>query len=235
LSVRLSGKPSATEQRDVASLVDAPRIQRHEIHPLTPEQTDRVLEAARGDPLEALYGLAVTTGMRQGELLALKWRDVDLEGGSLSVHATLQRVNGGLEISEPKTKRSNRRVELSQRTVAALRAHRARQKEARLRHLQAWEDTDLVFTNEVGRPIEATNLVSRSFQPLLKRAGVPRIRFHDLRHTAATLLLGKGIHPKIVSEMLGHSSIAITLDIYSHVIPTMQKQAATTMDALFGS
>lgn len=124
--------------------------------------------------------------------------------------------------------------------VAALRQHQRLQKEARMAHRLAWEENDFVFANEIGRPIEATNLVSRSFQPLLRRAGLPRIRFHDLRHTAATLLLGGGeagggIHPKIVSEMLGHSSIAITLDIYSHVIPTMQRQAAAAMDALLGS
>jgi integrase len=222
-------------QRDVASLVDAPRLERHEMHTLSPEQTEQLLEAARGDPLEALYVLAVTTGMRQGELLAIKWRDVDLEGGSLSVHTTLRRVDGALAFSEPKTKRSNRRIDLSQRAVAALRQHRARQKEARLKHLQAWEDLDLVFTNEIGRPVEATNLVGRSYKPLLERAGLARIRFHDLRHTAATLLLGKGLHPKIVSEMLGHSSIAITLDLYSHVTPTMQREAAAAMDALLGS
>ena len=99
----------------------------------------------------------------------------------------------------------------------------------------AWQDLDIVFANEIGRPIEATNLVRRSFLPLLEHAHLPRIRFHDLRHTAATLLLGKNIHPKTVSEMLGHSSIAITLDLYSHVTPTMQRDAAAAMDALLGS
>jgi len=157
---------------------------------------------------------------------------VDLEGGSVSVQSIVQRVNGSLEFSESKTKRSNRRIDLSQRAIAALRQHRTRQKEERLRHGLAWEDMDLVFANEVGRPIEASNLIRRPFLPLLTRAELARIRFHDLRNTAASLLLGRGIHPKIVSELLGHSTIAITLDTYSHVIPTMQRQAAAAMDAI---
>ncbi len=221
--------------RDVSALVDAPRVKRGEMHALSPEQAEQFLQAAKTDPLEALYVVALTTGMRQGEILGLNWRDVDLEGGSVSVQRLLQRVNGALEFSEPKTKRSKRRIDLSQRALAALRQHRIRQKEERIRHGLAWEDMDLVFANEVGRPIEASNLIRRSFLPLLEHAGLARIRFHDLRHTAASLLLGRGIHPKIVSEMLGHSTIAITLDTYSHVIPTMQRQAAEAMDAILSS
>ena len=122
---------------------------------------------------------------------------------------------------------------LTRAAVDALRRHRARQLEERLAAI-AWEDNGLVFANEVGRPVEATNLLRRSFHPLLERAGLPHIRFHDLRHTAATLLLAQGMHPKIVAEMLGHSAIAVTLDLYSHVTPTMQRQAADAMDAILG-
>lgn len=122
---------------------------------------------------------------------------------------------------------------LTPTAVGALRRHRARQLEERFGLAGAWEDLDLVFANELGRPLNATNLTQRSFRPLLARAGAPRIRFHDLRHTAATLLLGRGVHPKIVSEQLGHSQIAVTLDLYSHVTPTMQREAVTALESVF--
>jgi integrase len=199
---------------------------------LSPEQARALLETAEGDRLEALYVLALSTGMRQGELLGLRWRNVDLDGGSLQVRATLQRTRDGFTFSEPKTARSCRQVTLTKQAVEALRGHRSRQVEERLQMGGAWEDNGLVFANEVGRPIEAGNLIRRSFHPLLERAGLPKGRFHDLRHTAATLALGKGVHPKIVAEMLGHSQIAVTLDLYSHVTPTMQRQAADALEAV---
>ena len=217
--------------RNVAELVTPPRSERREMSTLSPEQARAFLETAEGDRLEALYVLALNTGMRQGELLALRWREVDLEGGSLQVTATLQRTSEGFTFSEPKTAHSRRQMALTAPAVEALRSHRARQLEERLSMGAAWEDNDLVFANEVGRPIEGTNLIRRWFYPLLERANLPRIRFHDLRHTAATLLLGRGVHPKIVSEMLGHSQIAITLDLYSHVTPTMQRQAVEALEA----
>jgi integrase len=188
---------------------------------LTAEQVRTLLGAALGDRMEALYVLAVTTGMRQGELLALRWRDISLEARSIGVQGSLQRTPFGLIIAEPKTTRSRRQVMLTTAACEALMRHRIRQNAERLLLGAAWEDHGLVFANTVGRPIEATNLIRQSFKPLLKKAGIPRIRFHDLRHTAATLLLGQGTHPKIVSEMLGHSTIAVTLDLYSHVTPTM--------------
>ncbi|MEX2247259.1 MAG: site-specific integrase [Dehalococcoidia bacterium] len=149
---------------------------------------------------------------------------------------SLQRVPSGFIIVEPKTAHSRRRITLSQAGLAALRRHRSRQGEERLRVGAAWSnELDLVFTDESGRAIDATKFLRQSFAPLLKAAGLPHIRFHDLRHTAATLLLGRGVHPKIVSEMLGHSQIAITLDLYSHVTPTMQREASAAMDAIVGS
>ncbi len=218
--------------RNVAKLVTPPRSSRQEMATLSPEQARAFLVAAQGDRLEALYVLALNTGMRQGEMLALRWRDVDLEGGSLQVRATLQRTSEGFTFSEPKTAHSRRQVALTAPAVEALRRHRTRQSVERLSMGAAWEDNDLVFANEVGRPIEGTNLIRRWFYPMLERADLPRIRFHDLRHTAATLLLGQGVHPKIVSEMLGHSQIAITLDLYSHVTPTMQRQAVEALEAV---
>ncbi len=170
--------------------------------------------------------------MRQGELLALRWRHVDLEARTVQVRATLQRADDGFTFAEPKTAHSRRQVALTKTAIVALRRHRGLQLEERLRLGTAWEDNDLVFANEVGRPIEATNLIRRSFHPLLERAGLPRIRFHDLRHTAATLMLGRSVHPKVVAEMLGHSQIAVTLDLYSHVTPTMQREATAALDAV---
>ena len=216
--------------RNVASLVTPPRQPRQEMRVLDPEQARTLLEAAEGDRLEAIYPLALTTGMRMGELLGLRWRDVDIDGGALQVKVTLRRTRDCFAFSEPKTARSRRQVALTDTAVAALKRHRSRQAEERLRLGVAWEENDLVFANEVGRPIEAQNLRNRLFWPLLERAGLPRIRFHDLRHTAATLMLGRGVHPKVVSEMLGHSQISITLDLYSHVTPTMQREAAAEID-----
>lgn len=220
--------------RNVCDLVDVPRMADREMHVLTPEQVRTLLDTVQDDRLEALYVLAVTTGMRQGELLGLRWRDVDLGRGTLSVRATLQRTKqDGYCFSAPKTKHSQRQITLSMIAIAALRCHRIRQDIERLAS-PMWEDLDLVFPNTVGKPMDGMNLLHYRFQPLLKRTGLPRIRFHDLRHTAATLLLGRGVNPKIVSEMLGHASIGITLDTYSHVLPTMQQSAAAEMDAALG-
>jgi integrase len=170
--------------------------------------------------------------MRFGELLGLRWRDVDLDAGILQVRRTLLRTAAGLHLTEPKTAHSRRRVALAPQAREALRTHRGRQAVERLQLGRAWDDQDLVFANAIGKPVEAGNLLRRSFWPLLAKANLPRIRFHDLRHTAATLLLSQGVHPKVVSELLGHSSIGLTLDIYSHVLPDMQQQAATAMDRL---
>jgi integrase len=217
--------------RNVCDLVDVPRMADHEMNVLTPQQVRTLLDGVRGDRLEALYVLAVTTGMRQGELFALRWRDVDLTRGNLSVRATLRRMKqGGYRFTPPKTKRSQRQITLTQLAIEVLRRHRVRQNSERLES-PVWEDVDLVFPNLVGKPLDGPNLLHYHFHPLLKRSGLPRIRFHDLRHTAATLLLGRGVNPKIVSEMLGHASVGITLDTYSHVLPTMQQSAAAEMDA----
>ncbi len=221
-------------QRNVSDLVDPPRLRRHEMKTLTEAQARRLLAAAVGDRLEALYVLALATGMREGELLALRWHDVDLERGTLQVQATLQYTTAGPTFVEPKTAQSRRRIALSKTAVDALRRHRVRQDEERRLLGDAWDNLDVVFPNAIGRPMDNVNFLRRQFLPLLERAGLPRIRFHDMRHTAATLLLGRGINPKIVSEMLGHASIEITLGLYSHVLPHMQQQAADAMDAALG-
>jgi integrase len=221
-------------QRNVSDLVDPPRMRHHEMTTLSEQQARTLIGATHGIRHEALYVVALATGMRLGELLALKWRDIDLERATLNVRATLQRTPDGLILAEPKTAYSRRTIALSRTAVAAFRQHHARQQEERLRIGETWHDMDLIFANEIGRPLEAGNVLRRSFWPLLKRAGLPHMRFHDLRHTAATLLLGRGINPKVVSEMLGHSHISITLGLYSHVTPHMQQQAADAMDAALG-
>jgi integrase len=219
--------------RNVCEAVDRPQVQRREMRALTAGEAARFLEAARADRLGALYVLAVTSGLRQGELFGLHWQDVDLDAAR--VHVTRQLVSGedGLPVlTDVKSRAGRRVVEIPALTVAALREHRGRQAEERLRLGDAWEHPELVFTTTIGTFLSPTNLTRQSFRPLLKRAGLPLIRFHDLRHTAASLLLAAGVHPKVVQERLGHSSIAITLDTYSHVVPSMQRAAADRLDAL---
>ncbi|MDO8690228.1 MAG: tyrosine-type recombinase/integrase [Dehalococcoidia bacterium] len=217
---------------NVADAVDAPRVKRQEIKALSPEEARRLIDAGKGDRFEALYVLALSTGLRQGEMLGLRWKDVDLEGGCLQVVGTLQRSHHGLAITEPKTARSRRQVGLTDAARDALRQHRTGQLEERLQAGPLWEDSDLVFPNDTGRPMDAGNLLRRYFSPLLKKAGLSHIRFHDLRHSAATLLLSQGINAKVIQEMLVHSSNALTLDTYSHVLPTMQREAREDMEAI---
>jgi integrase len=197
---------------------------------LCAEETRRLLEAARGDRLEALYVLAVHTGMRQGELLGLKWQDVDLKAGTIQVTRTLTRSGTSLLLGEPKTAKGRRKIKLTTKATAALRVHRKRQLEGSVQRVGLWKDQGLVFASESGTLINPTNLRMRSFASLLKRAGLPKIRFHDLRHTCATLLLGRGVHVKFVQELLGHANITITLDTYSHVLPGMGDQTARAME-----
>lgn len=212
-----------------------PRPRRAEMHVLTQAQVAVFLEATRDHPSYALYVLAITTGMRQGELFGLKWADIQLDEGKLVIRRALQRQNeAGLVFIEPKTPRSRRTILLSQRAIDALREHRGRQLRKRLMLEAEWNDTDIVFCNDTGRPLDP-GWQRQVFQQALKRTGLPVIRFHDLRHTAATLLLSQDVHPKVVSEMLGHATISLTLDTYSHLVPAMHAQAAAAMDVLLGA
>jgi integrase len=220
-----------------AADVKAPRPAPEEMRPLSEAEARTFLDAAResGDRFEPLYVLAITTGLRRGELLGLRWDDADLSEarGTLRVGRALVREGGRYILGETKTKRGRRRVNLTPRTVTALKAHRKRQLEERVRLAGLYEDHGLIFASENGTPLNPENLVKRSFKPLLKRAGLPEIRFHDLRHTCATLLLSRSVHPKMVQELLGHATIAMTLDTYSHYLPSMGDQASGAMgDAL---
>ena len=218
--------------RNVCEAVDVPQVSREEMQPLTAEQARTLLQIAGGERLEALYVLAVHTGMRPGELLGLRWQDVTLgdAGGTLQLNRALS--DG--ELTTPKTKGSRRRIRLSAGSAKALRAHRKRQLEERMQKAGLWQDQDLVFPSSVGTPLSHRNVV-RSFKALLKRAGLPpSIRLYDLRHTCATLLLSRNVHPKYVQELLGHASIALTLDTYSHIIEGMDGGTADAIEEALG-
>ncbi|CAN5548750.1 site-specific integrase [soil metagenome] len=217
---------------------DPPRVQRDEMRPLNQNQARRLLSVAgasgpNGEPdrFHALYVLAVHTGMRPGELLALKWEDVELEAEILSINRTLS-MKG--EFAAPKTAKSRRRIRLTAGSIAALKAHRKRQLEERMRLSSLWRDHGLVFPSTVGTPLNHRNL-ARAFKDLLKRASLPdTVRLYDLRHTCATLLLARNVHPKYVQELLGHASITLTLDTYSHVLPGMDGGATSAMEEALG-
>lgn len=218
--------------RNPAEAVEPPRPIRSEMQVLSPESINTLLASCKDHNLYAIIYLAVATGLRQGELLGLRWDAIDLDSSSLSVTRTLQYISGlGLIFREPKTAGSRRKVSLSDETVRMLREHRKHQIETRLSLGPAYNDQNLVFANALGNPIPPY-IVSEKFNILIKRIGLSPLRFHDLRHTSATLLLRAGVHPKIVSERLGHSGVAITLDTYSHVLPDLQSEAANLMDKL---
>jgi integrase len=205
--------------RNIAEAVTPPRPPKREIQPLTREQMKTLLEASRGDKMEAFYVLAATTGMRNGEILALQWQDVDLEAGTLQVRRTV--FNG--KVNAPKTASGRRSIRLSKLAIGALKQHRLNAAKQRI--------SEWVFSTKAGTPISVHNVHNRSWKPLLMRAGLPaNTRMHDLRHSAASLLLAQGVPVKVVSEMLGHADVSTTLSIYAHVLPDMQSTAADGMD-----
>lgn len=219
--------------RNVAEAVKAPQPVKKEIHPLTGEQVHDLFDAASeaGDRLEALYVLAVHTGMRQGELLGLRWPDMELDASRLSVRRSLRYVGSGPTYTSTKTGK-DRSIDLTPDAAAALRAHRVRQNEERLAAGHRWRDEGLVFPGEYGQPMRGPTLTRGSFKRLKRAANLPdETRFHDLRHTCATLLFGEGVHPKFVRTPLGHATVSITLDIYSHVLPGMGNRTVSAMQA----
>lgn len=211
-----------------------PSPRRVEMKTWTADQLRAFFAATEGDRFRSCYVVAATTGVRRSELLGLRWADVDLETGVMAIRRGL--VAAGYEVheGEPKSGRA-RTVALDAETVAELKRHRARQLQERMKWGEAWTDAGLVFTREDGTAIHPQSL-SGAFERAVKRSGLPVIRFHDLRHTHASLLLSAGVHPKVVQERLGHSSITITLDLYSHVAPGMQEDAAARLGSLvFGA
>ncbi|HET8630265.1 MAG TPA: site-specific integrase [Thermomicrobiales bacterium] len=223
--------------RNVVTLTEPPRVTPPELQTLTPAQARAFLDAVRGDRLEALYAVALALGLRQGEALGLRWQDVDVDAGVLHVRVALQRLRGdGPRLVEPKTRRSRRSLPLPPAVATQLRAHRGRQREERLLAGREWQGDhwDLVFCTALGRPLDARHVVY-AFKRHLRRAGLPDIRFHDLRHSCASLLLAQNVHPRVVMETLGHSTITLTMNTYAHVLPEAQRQAAALMDGLFGA
>jgi integrase len=216
-----------------AASVKAPRPGKPEIRPLSPDQARKLIATAHeaGDRFEALYVLALHCGLREGELLGLRWADVNLGGevATVQVMRTLSETRTGHKFEKPKNGKG-RSLRCSQKATDALRRHRARQGEERLRVGSLWQDNGLVFPTTTGTTMSGTNLLGRHFKPLLKRAELSAIRLHDLRHTCATILLMAGKHPKYVQELLGHASINITLDTYSHVIEGMDGGLGDAMD-----
>lgn len=187
----------------------------------------------RGDRLEALFTVALAVGLRQSEALGLRWADVSLDAGTLAVQRTLQRVNGEWQFFEPKTARSRRTLPLPAAVVAALREHRARQLQERLRRGAAWQGDkwgELVFSDEVGGPLSGFHVAYR-FRKLLAVAGLPPMRYHELRHGAASLMAAQGVPMRTAMEMLGHSQIATTANVYAHVAPEATRDAAARMEA----
>lgn len=222
--------------RNVARLVRPPRVPQKEMQTFTAEQARTLLRAAEvaGDRLAALYAVALATGAREGELLVLRWKDVDWDAGAIRIQRTLLRTRTGLQIGEPKTASARRTIPLGRATT--LRGHRLTQAEERLRlRLGKASDADLVFASEAGTLIDPSNLLANSYYPLLNRIGLPRLTFHALRHTAATLMLEAGTHIRVAAERLGHSDPGVTLRVYSHVSATMQREAADTLDRVLGA
>lgn len=213
--------------RNVATLVEPPRQERPKTpQPLDVDECKRVLAAAEGLRNSARWTVALALGLRQSEALALQWKDIDFDRGTLSVRRGLHRVPGqGLVFTEPKTDRSRRTIAVPVPLIEALRRQRAAQNEERLLAGTEWDDWDLVFAQPNGRPLDKHSDYE-AWTKLLKNAGVRHIRLHDGRHTAATLLLTAGVHPRVVMELLGHSQMRTTTDIYSHVMPALAQEAA---------
>lgn len=218
--------------RNVAELVDPPRQERPVITPLSAEEARRLIEVASEGKWGAVIVLALTTGMRESELLGLRWQDVDLDHAVVRVTHQIVNDHGRLVLAEPKSASSRRAIPLPEMAVSALREHRRNQIAHRLQMGERWQEMDLVFPNEVGGPMDRTNFLGRVFKPLLAKAGLRPVRFHDLRHTTATLLLEAGEHPKVVQERLGHSTIGVTMDLYTHVVQVLQNRASDRLSAL---
>jgi integrase len=218
--------------RNVCELVTRPRIPKHDITPLTLEQARRFRQHIQGHRFEVLITLAVVTGMRRGELLSLRWSDIDFQRSILQVLHTVDRFTGhGYVEGEPKSAAGVRSIRLPGFLVDMLKQHRVRQM-AQKSQAKAWEERDLVFPNSRGGYLHPNHL-GEAFRALLEQAGLPAIRFHDLRHSAATILLSMGVNIKVIQEMLGHSDISITLRVYGHLLPSMQQEAVDKWDSAF--
>lgn len=218
--------------RNVCELVTRPRVPKHDIAPLTLEQAQRFRQHLQGHRFEVLITMAVVTGMRRGELLSLRWSDIDFQRGILQVLHTVDRFTGyGYVEGEPKSAAGVRSIRLPAFLVEMLKQHRVQQV-AQKSQAKTWQERDLVFPNSRGGYLHPNHL-GEAFRELLEEAGLPSIRFHDLRHSAATILLSMVVNIKVIQEMLGHSDISITLRVYGHLLPSMQQEAVDRWDSAF--
>jgi integrase len=197
-------------------------------------EAKRLLKVIQGERLEALFILALTTGLRRGELLALRWDDIDLGSRQLHVRRAMQRVDGKLQFAGPKTSSARRTVVLSRFAVRHLEEHKKRQDAERLALGDTWREHGLVFASSVGTPIEPRN-VNRRWDELRQRAGLDGLRLHDLRHGCATFLLAQGVPARAIMDVLGHAEIGVTMNTYAHVLPVLRQEAADAIDELFGA
>lgn len=221
--------------RNVAGLCDPPRPLQRDLPMITAEQAGRLLTAAEGHRLEALFVLALTTGARMSELIGLSWPAIDLERGSITIRATLQLINGEFQLVETKTTGSRRTVALAPMAVSALRRHYTRQMEEKLRVGPAWDNAlGLCFTTKLGEPLKRHRVLRQEYRPLARAAEFPAsLTFHDLRHIAASLALSQNVPWTLVSEMLGHANVSTTMNVYAHTVPGTQGQIADAMEAVF--
>jgi integrase len=220
--------------RNVTDLVTPPRLEKREREPLTLEQAKKLLDVARGDRLEMLLVLALTTGMRRGEMLALRWSDIDFEGQSLQVRRTVDFIaKYGYVENEPKTARGKRKILLPTFVIGMLKQHKVKQLERRLKVGESWYNLDLVICGLEGNYLNP-RYMNKLFDKLLVEACLPHMHFHDLRHSAVTLLLSMGVDPRSIQEFVGHEDITTTLGIYSHMLPSMQQGIVEKLDDLFG-
>ena len=230
--------------QNVATHAKPPRVERHEVQPFGVGEAQCFVEAVQGHRLEALFTVAIASGLRMGEALGLRWEDIDLDARTLHVRRSLQRNFGKLSaeecdnygivsLVEPKTVKSRRIVAIPKSLVASLKTHRSRQQQERLVAGTRWVDSKLVFTTTIGTPIDQRN-IQEQFKRVLKNAGLRKQRFHDLRHAAASLLLAKGASPREIMDFLGHSQFSITMDLYTHLVPEVRRATADRMDEIFG-
>ncbi len=228
--------------RNVADLVDGPKVEHHEVKPPTLDQVLKIFDVLKGDKFEALFTVCLALGLRRGETLGLRWEDVNFENQEISIKQALQRSGGKysegedqrskLRLVSPKSNRGIRTIAMPNCVASALRKHRARQAEERLRAGSEWQDYGLVFTTKKGTPIEPRRTDAK-FKKVLKDAEVPETyRLHDSRHFASSLLLAQGVHPRTVMEILGHSEIGLTMNTYSHIVPDLMREAAKKIDAV---
>jgi integrase len=219
--------------RNPATLVSAPKKAKYEFQYLDVEQSRNFLDAVSQTRHETLFKVAIAVGLRLGEALGLQWADIDFDKRTLTVRHQLQRIDGVLKLVEPKTAKARRTIPLPAFAIDSLRSHRAKQLEMSLFNADVWQKSDLVFTSTIGTPADPRN-IRRTLYQILEDFDLPKLRFHDLRHTCATLLLAQGTDARTIMETLGHSQITLTMNTYSHVMPQLQRDAADRMDAVFG-